>query len=114
MASFDPLARMQADFESAWPSSRVARDAGLSAPHAAREFRRHTGRGIGEHVRRLRLAHARTLLAGSEPVATIAARAGFCDQSHLTRCFRAAFGVTPEHYRRSVRAGSIQTAPDLF
>lgn len=42
-----------------------------------------------------RLARARTLIKNGVPLAETAARAGFADQSHLTRQFKRAFGLTP-------------------
>jgi len=38
-----------------------------------------------------------------EPLAEIAARAGFADQSHFTREFKRHFGITPGHYRSAHR-----------
>lgn len=67
----------------------------------ARRFRRHMHTSISGYVRRLRLERACELLAGSEdPIAVVAARAGFADQSHLTRELSRAFGTTPAAYRR--------------
>jgi AraC family transcriptional regulator len=44
----------------------------------------------------LRLKHAFDLIRqGSLPLAEIAYRVGFADQSHLTRWVRRAYGVTP-------------------
>ncbi|MEO1086944.1 MAG: AraC family transcriptional regulator, partial [Acidobacteriota bacterium] len=37
------------------------------------------------------------------PIADIAVEAGFSDQSHLTRAFKAAFGITPGAWRRRRR-----------
>jgi AraC-like DNA-binding protein len=42
---------------------------------------------------------ARGLLRQGAPIASVAAEAGFSDQSHLGRCFRRTFGVTPGRYR---------------
>jgi hypothetical protein len=38
-----------------------------------------------------------------EGLASVAARAGFADQSHLTREFKRRYGVTPGRYRRAHR-----------
>ncbi|MGH9372377.1 MAG: AraC family transcriptional regulator [Vicinamibacterales bacterium] len=87
--------------------SEVAAVAGVHSAHLAREFRRHQGTSIGTFVRHLRLAWAAERLAGSaQPLAQIAAEAGFADQSHFTRAFRGYFGRTPRAFRegRSTKA----------
>jgi hypothetical protein len=48
----------------------------------------------------LRLVSARRLLAAGTPVATAALDAGFYDQSHFTRQFTAAYGMTPGLFRK--------------
>jgi AraC family transcriptional regulator len=68
----------------------------------AQQFRRRFGVSVGEYVRRLRVDHvARRLLAGRASTAMLAVEAGFADQSHMQRVFKAAFGVTPAAYRQS-------------
>ena len=58
--------------------------------------------GVAPHCFRLlsRLNHARQLLRDGQPIAAVAADAGFSDQSHMTRLFRRTFGTTPGLYRR--------------
>ncbi|KAA0569936.1 helix-turn-helix domain-containing protein [Azospirillum sp. Sh1] len=82
--------------------SEGARLAGMSREGFSRRFRKQFG--IPPQIFRLseRLNEARHLLRVGQPVAAVAAETGFSDQSHLGRCFRRAFGVTPGHYRRSV------------
>jgi AraC-like DNA-binding protein/quercetin dioxygenase-like cupin family protein len=78
----------------------LAGEVGLHPAHLDRLFRAHHGESIGEHGRRIRLEWVAERLAGSdEGIASLAARAGFADQSHLTREFRRRFGVTPGRYR---------------
>jgi AraC family transcriptional regulator len=50
-------------------------------------------------VQQERLRLARTLLRQNEPIAQIAARLGYTDQSHFTHSFRPASGFTPRAYR---------------
>lgn len=59
--------------------------------------------------RRIRLQEvARSLATRSDDdLAIIAAELGYTDQSHLTRDFRTATGITPEAYRRA--SGSLAT-----
>jgi AraC family transcriptional regulator len=87
----------------------LAAEANVSADYVARRFHTHFGCTIGEYVRRLRIDYACERLAhGSEPLAVIAQAAGFADQSHFTRTFRRALGMTPRVYREraGVRSGS--------
>jgi AraC-like DNA-binding protein len=66
-----------------------------------RAFRAFHGVPIGTYARRLRLEWVARRLAGSdEPIASLAHEAGFADQPHLTRAFRAFTGLTPARYRR--------------
>lgn len=82
----------------------VARAAALSTYRLAHLVKERTGRTVLQHLQRLRLDHARTLLdEGVLNGAAIAAECGFHDQSHMTRRFRARFGVTPGRYRRGAR-----------
>jgi AraC family transcriptional regulator len=80
--------------------SEIAAAAGVHPAHLTREFRRHHGTSVGSYVRRLRLAWAADRLARSgQPLAEIAADAGFADQSHFTRAFRGYSGRTPRAFR---------------
>ncbi|WP_247895117.1 helix-turn-helix domain-containing protein [Azospirillum brasilense] len=84
----------------AWDSvGEAARRAGMSREGYSRRFRKE--HGVPPHAFRLqdRLNEARGLLRAGEPIAAVAADTGFTDQSHLGRCFRRAFGVTPGRYR---------------
>jgi AraC family transcriptional regulator len=38
------------------------------------------------------------------PLADVAVRCGFADQSHFTKLFRRSIGVSPGSFRRAVRA----------
>ncbi len=83
------------------PISDLAREAGVHPVHMARVFRRHHGCTIGEYVRRLRAEHACAELArGTLSLSALAYRAGFSDQAHFTRCFKAVTGLPPGEYRR--------------
>jgi AraC-like DNA-binding protein len=61
--------------------------------------------GVQNYIRAQRLELARTALADlerGEPIGMIAVRLGFCDASHLTRLFRARYGMSPRDYRHLV------------
>jgi AraC family transcriptional regulator len=80
--------------------AQVASAAGVHPVYLAREFRRFHGFTIGEYIRRLRVERAcRQLSSSNESLATIAASAGFSDQSHFSRTFKRLMGMTPAQYR---------------
>lgn len=61
--------------------------------------------GVHAYIRAQRLELAKAALADlerAEPIGMIAERLGFCDASHLTRLFRARYGMAPRDYRRLV------------
>lgn len=70
--------------------------------HLIRSFQRFYGVTPRRYLGDRRLAHAERLLADpSLPLAEIAARAGFADQSHLTRVFTRRHGRPPGAWRRN-------------
>jgi AraC family transcriptional regulator len=79
--------------------SDIARAVGVHPVHLARQFRSTFGCTVGEFVRRTRIEFVCTQLPTSAALSDIALRAGFSDQSHLTRVFRRATGLTPRQYR---------------
>jgi AraC family transcriptional regulator len=87
----------------------IARMAGVHPAHLTRAFRRVFHCSIGEYARRVRLeSAARRLAIGGESIAAIAVSAGFADQSHLTRCFKRLYAVTPRSFREAHRQRSRQ------
>ena len=57
-----------------------------------------------------RLGLARRAIESGEPLARAAAEAGFSDQSHMTRQFKRAYGLTPAFWSKAVKA-SVSPAP---
>lgn len=75
---------------------------GVSASRVAHVFREVMGRSITDYVRECRVrAAAKALRETNAAIGEIAIAAGFYDQAHLTRAFRALQGMTPLEYRRS-------------
>ena len=72
--------------------------AGLSPYYLVRAFRKHVGIPPHKYQTVVRINRARKLLTSGAPISEAAYRAGFCDQSHLNRCFKKALGVTPGEY----------------
>lgn len=71
----------------------------LSEAHFQRAFGASQGVSPQVWITHRRIARAKDLLRGREPIAGIALACGFSSQSHLTRAFKAATGVTPGTYR---------------
>lgn len=94
--------REHLDAYSAEPISirTLAESRGLHPVSLARTFRRHYGCSISEYVRRRRILNACALIdAEEEALASVAVAAGFADQSHLTRAFKAEVGLPPGRFR---------------
>jgi AraC-like DNA-binding protein len=77
--------------------------AGLSPYYLVRAFHRQVGIPPHKYQTIVRVHRARKLLTSGAPISEVAYHAGFCDQSHLNRCFKRTLGVTPGKYalRRS-------------
>ncbi|HEX6244270.1 MAG TPA: helix-turn-helix domain-containing protein, partial [Polyangiales bacterium] len=82
--------------------ARVVRDSGYSHRHFAARFERAVGLPPKLFARTQRLQHALRLLERQPhaPWASLALAAGYSDQPHLTREFRAFSGLTPDVFRR--------------
>jgi len=78
--------------------------AGLSKWHFARAFKQSVGTPPHFYLVQRRLERAQELLAETDlPLAQIALKIGFSDQSHFSRRFRTLLGLTPRSFRRSKR-----------
>lgn len=74
----------------------------LSPAHFVRRFRQSTGSSPHDYIVSRRVELARALMAKGElSLSGIAAAAGFCDQSHLTRHFKRRTGMTPASFIRA-------------
>lgn len=77
---------------------------GYSPSHFFRMFRRSFGITPHTYVMRRRVAVAQQLLTRTDlDLVDIALKAGFCDQSHLSRSFRRFAGLPPRAYRALLR-----------
>lgn len=79
----------------------LAQEVGASPFHLIRAFHRAAGLPPHAYQTALRVQKAQAALRAGTPIAQAAVEAGFYDQSHLTRCFKRALGVTPGRYRAS-------------
>lgn len=91
---------VEASFHGPVRLAEIAHAAGVHPVHLSRAFPRHFGCTLTTYVRRLRLEEARrALVATDDSVASIALGAGFADQGHFCRRFKALTGSTPSAYR---------------
>ena len=72
---------------------------GLTRYDLARQFRLAFGTSPYRYLLMRRLDRAREGIHRGRPLAEAALEAGFADQAHLTRVFKAALGLTPAAYR---------------
>ena len=71
----------------------------MSGDYLSRQFRRVTGIGVQEYLRRYRFARSMELLQAGKPVSEAARETGFQSLCHFSREFRREIGVTPSQYR---------------
>jgi AraC family transcriptional regulator len=102
------IAHVEANLSRRIHVRELARILGLSASHFCRAFKCSFGAAPRDYVLRRRVEVAQALmLTTSEPLSSIAASCGMCDQQHFTRSFRRIVGETPSTWRRT-RRGSLK------
>jgi AraC family transcriptional regulator len=88
--------------------NEMASHLGLSPSHFSRAFHSSMKMPPHRYLMARRLSKVQALLASSNmPLAEISLIAGFSDQSHLSRCFRKCFGVTPRSFRLAAPLKSV-------
>jgi len=90
-------------------TAALADIAGMSRFHLCRAFAGTYGLPPHAYQLQLRLAEAKRQLAAGHPPAQVAAAIGFADQSHLTKRFKGAFGITPGQFAAASRRGGDLT-----
>lgn len=94
---------LAAQLDAAPSLEQMARHCGLSKFQLLRAFQKDTGVSPRQWAMQLRTRRAQGLLRDGAVPSEVAHRLGFADQSHLTRHFRAAYGLPPGQFRRAVR-----------
>ncbi|MCM3750039.1 AraC family transcriptional regulator [Paenibacillus pasadenensis] len=95
---------MEAHLEENLTLERIAAEAGFSAYHFHRVFRRHTGLSIGDYLRARRLSLAsRLLLESDRSILDLALDCRFESQEAFTRAFKKQYGLPPGRYRKLFR-----------
>jgi AraC-like DNA-binding protein len=84
----------------------LARVAALSPNHLLRTFRAAFGQTPHQYLTRLRLAHARRLIAATDlPITEVCLAVGFASLGSFSALFRREFGLAPSHLRQLERPG---------
>jgi len=95
------LARLNSELPNRLSLGEAADVCGMSRALFCPIFKRSMGVTFAQFALRARLAWVLSrLLSSDEPIASIAAAAGFTDESHLHRTFVKHYGCTPGFYRR--------------
>ena len=83
------------------PTARqLAAQSGMSPRHLSRLFNRGVGLSMPAYIRWLRLRRVAEALAEGATLTQAAHAAGFSDSAHLSRAFRASFGMAPSRIMR--------------
>jgi AraC-like DNA-binding protein len=80
-------------------AAELEQASGMDRWQLARHFRAQLGTSPYRYLTMRRLDRVRTALLAGVPMAEAAAASGFADQSHMTRQFRRAYGVSPGRWR---------------
>jgi AraC-like DNA-binding protein len=92
-------------------SSELEAVTGLTRYELARQFRVMCGTSPYRYLLRRRLDFAREQLALGRSLVEVALEAGFADQAHFSRMFKATFGITPGAWRERKSLTSVTFRP---
>jgi AraC-like DNA-binding protein len=102
---------LDADIGRTAHSAELEAATGMSRYALARHFRACLGTSPYRYLVMRRLDRARALILGGTPLADAAAASGFADQSHMTRQFKRAYGLSPGRWAALV-AGQAAMGKD--
>lgn len=106
----DARAYLDANYDRTVSSAELERISGLDRYRLARHFRACLATSPYRYLTQRRLEQARGLLNEDLALADVATASGFADQSHMTRQFRRAYGLTPGHWRRLCLSSEPQSS----
>lgn len=82
----------------------IARDLCVSRAHLAATYKKETGSGVAESLRRMRMERAVQLMEHEDrSIAEIARAVGYPRQSSFTEFFKRECGCTPAQWRKNIR-----------
>lgn len=108
------LESMMSNYELPLSTAALARKMGLSASQFGRQFLKKFGVSPRSYLAKVRLTVACRLLVTTElPLADVAFRTGFYDQSHFSNHFSNRYGLPPSKYRALHMTGGKQPRESL-
>lgn len=107
LAAIEALRFIRDRFEEPLTVEQVAREVGVSLRRLQDSFRKHLGFTMAHEIARVRVEHARTLLADPQlKLDAVALESGFSSRFHFIRAFQRIMGETPTAYRKRGSSGS--------
>lgn len=88
----------------------IAAEVGLTRTYVVQVFKRAFHVSPVDYLMRLRVAHARELIASGRRPTEVAPSCGFYDQSHLNRWFSRVVGCTPGDYASAMHRNVVQVS----
>ncbi len=84
----------------------MAQDTNISPFHLIRKFKNLYGLTPHQFQIQCKVRKAQRLLEEEKSVCEVTYDAGFCDQSHLDRCFQKIVGMTPKEYKEAANSSA--------
>ena len=84
----------------------MSRDTNISPFHLIRKFKKMYGLTPHQFQIQCKVRKAQKLLEEEKSICEVTYDAGFCDQSHMDRCFQKIVGLTPKEYREATKPNS--------
>ncbi|OYW22609.1 MULTISPECIES: AraC family transcriptional regulator [unclassified Sphingomonas] len=105
-------AMLRADHRNQLRITDIADAVGLSGSELSRQFKAYYRLTPALYRKQLRLALATRALASGSSVLAAAHNAGFSDTAHLSRTFRAQYGIAPSQWSRRIAGAEPFRIPD--
>lgn len=80
----------------------MAKDSKISPYHMIRKFKKAFGLTPHQFQIQSKVRKAQRLLEQNKSIADVTYEAGFCDQSHMDRCFQKVLNMTPGQYQEAI------------
>ena len=81
----------------------LAEKLNVNSSYLSTLFKKETGQTVTEYITQQRVRHARYLLENTRlQIQTVAQHCGISDVHYFSKLFKAATGMTPKEYRRSL------------